>query len=374
MSYTISSRAARALTSLLKGQAKSSGVHYAAAAVSPDSFPLPFTVRWSAKENAGDGEWVIFLPTLTNLVYYGEEAISTITGITASQILPSGWYVIDNLSSSSATGVWLVLSVTSSATTAKIDPYPTTPAPANTTIYNIRVASIATDSTSGKKTVKQYLTSSISIGGGSGDPDNLTLSLIPSGETGAGKLQLKNAHTGQPTVANENIMQDIQNGSYGNSNLLVPVRAASGGSYQLIWRNLGSLATAVDDSSVEVSQNGGFARPVIKLKNWHDPSLAPAATTLAADLKLTASSSTDKVLIRDDSGNLKFKAIGHGLSPALDFTGNPQIVTDVEYGLYDNNYKFRITKRRLTIDQSNGTCELKLGNPTYSYIDTVQHL
>ena len=90
MGYTISSRAARALTSLLKGQANSSGVRRSSAAVSPDSFPLPFTVRWSARENAGDGEWVIFLPTLANLVYYGEEAISTITGVTASQILPSG--------------------------------------------------------------------------------------------------------------------------------------------------------------------------------------------------------------------------------------------------------------------------------------------
>ncbi|MBR0196925.1 MAG: hypothetical protein IJQ34_02215 [Kiritimatiellae bacterium] len=372
MGYTISSRAARALTSLLKGQANSSGVRRSSAAVSPDSFPLPFTVRWSARENAGDGEWVIFLPTLANLVYYGEEAISTITGVTASQILPSGWYVIDNLSSTSASGVWLVISVTSSATTAKIDAYPTTPAPANTTVYNIRVASIATDSTSGKKTVKQYLASAISLGGGSGDPDNLTLSLIPSGETGAGKLQLKDAHSGRPSVSGANLMADIQQGAYVNSNMLIPVRVQSSSGYELQWRAIGSLASAVDNISIEVNDDGAggstFPEPVIKLKNWHDPSLALASTTLAEDLKLTASGSYDKILVRDSSGKLKFKEIGLGLSPALD--GEPQIVTDVEYGYFNNSYCFRITKKKLYI---NGAT-LSLKDPSYSYINTVQHL
>ena len=166
--YVITERARRALSALLRGSnGNTGGSAGGPAAVSFDAFPLPFTVRWSAKESA----WVIWLPDPAGLLLV-EDSAETITGITASQNLPAGWYTIDALGSSS-TSIYLVITKTEASGTT----------PASTTVelldsagsastgekvYNLLVAAIATNATTGAKTVKQYLSSAVTIGGGGG--------------------------------------------------------------------------------------------------------------------------------------------------------------------------------------------------------------
>ena len=130
----------------------------------PDK-PLPYEVRWSASETSS-GAWVIWLPDLAHLVSYGDTSISTIIGVSAAQNLPSGWYTVSGLASSS-TAVYLVVAVTDATGVATAEIAPTTALPATgETVYNLVIANLATDSSTGAKSVKQLITSAVNLGGG----------------------------------------------------------------------------------------------------------------------------------------------------------------------------------------------------------------
>lgn len=161
MAYVLTSKAVRALSGLLRGKPGNTGVALGLSAAVPDEFALPFTVRWSAKEAA----WVVWLPNLSGLVLVDGTA-ATITGVTAAQNLPTGWYTIDGASSAS-TSVYLVVTVTSSATTAALSTSAGSAA-TGSTVYNLLAATMATDATTGARSVKQFLASAVAIGGGSG--------------------------------------------------------------------------------------------------------------------------------------------------------------------------------------------------------------
>lgn len=155
--YVLTGKAVDKLKQLTRGRAGSALRPGAdAGTISPDEFALPFTVRWSAKEDA----WVIWLPSTTQLVKVNGSNVS-IGGITAAQELPAGWYTIDSWSSS---GVSVFCNITiTDATGAVSAEIAGTAASASTgkTVYPVRLAILTTNATTGKRTVKQLVTSAI---------------------------------------------------------------------------------------------------------------------------------------------------------------------------------------------------------------------
>jgi hypothetical protein len=191
-----------AVAKLRRAIAPRSGNTGAAAAsgrpIDPDKFPPPFTVRWSASANDGAGAWLIWLPDLGNLVALGDAYISTIGGVTAADNLPAGWYTIDAADGQSEE-VYLVVTVTDSTGAAEAELSETEgQATTGETVYNVKVAAMATDAETGARSVKQYVDSVVTFGGG-GDtvtPDDVSTEFIPDPEEGEestgdeGKLQI----------------------------------------------------------------------------------------------------------------------------------------------------------------------------------------
>lgn len=167
MDYVLTGKAARGLARILRGnRGNTGGGGTAYGVISPDDYALPFAVRWSAKESA----WVIWLPSLAALVCVDGAAV-TITGVAAAQNLPAGWYTVTGLQATD-TAVYLNITIpdagqTGVTTTAELSASPASSSTGNK-VYPLTVATLATDATSGAKTVKQCLTSAVTIGGGAG--------------------------------------------------------------------------------------------------------------------------------------------------------------------------------------------------------------
>ena len=167
MDYVLTGKAARGLAALLRGRrGNTGGGGTAYATISPDAFALPFAVRWSATEN----NWVVWLPDPAALVYVDSDPV-TITGATAAQNLAAGWYTVSGVSASS-TAIYLNITIpdagqTGVTTTAELSASPASSSTGNK-VYSLTVATLATDATTGAKSVKQSLTSAVVIGGGGG--------------------------------------------------------------------------------------------------------------------------------------------------------------------------------------------------------------
>ena len=173
MGYLLSAKAVRALTPLVRGKMTSTGVDYSASPVDADKYPLPFALRWSAEES----NWVIWLPDIAKLVYMGGQAY-TITGVTAAQHLPQGYYTIDSIttggSPASTQTVYLEIRILSQSSGQGTTPTTTitvnivdTPVPPATgeQVYSLLLANIAHNVTTDTFTVKQFFTSTVFIGG-----------------------------------------------------------------------------------------------------------------------------------------------------------------------------------------------------------------
>lgn len=158
----------RAITPRLgDGSTPSSGP----ATISPDTYPAPFTVRWAASlaapesspgaGDATDGEWIIYLPT-AGLVKVGATDVNITSALTAAGgIYPSGWYkLLDDQDApilSRTTGGTLYLNVTN--TTGSFS--------SSAVSSSVKIATASVDSTTGARTVKQFVCSSLVIGAGS---------------------------------------------------------------------------------------------------------------------------------------------------------------------------------------------------------------
>ena len=255
--YVLSPRAVRTLRQLVRGSATTTGSTYAPASISADEFAAPFTVRWSAAEDDGAGAWCIWLPALSGLVYYADTAISSISGVTACQELTTGWYTISDASASDTT-VYLVVTVVESTgvATAEIS----TSAGSATTgerVYNITVATMATDSATGAVSVKQYTDSVVTLGGEGGGstvvPDDKSTEYIhtPSGQTpGAdeGKLQIKGWKTGTP-ASSTSLASDI---FWEYTNEALVARDLTDGT--LRYKPIGDLATLLGSQVSKANQ------------------------------------------------------------------------------------------------------------------------
>ena len=254
--YVLTQSAVRKLRGALSTTPGGTGAGGAPSSVSPDTFAAPFTVRWSASENSGSGAWVIWIPDAASLVMY-DSSYLTPTGVTASQILPGGWYTMDDVSASDDE-VWLVVHIPDDSQSGSGTPASPSAEISNaegqaTTgekVANILIAEMEVDQTTSAKRVKQFVDSAVIIGaGGEGDtvtPDGYSVEYIttPSGSTpGAdeGELQIKGWKTGTPV--GQNLVNCLQNpNTSGVDRMLIPYRLEQpNGKAKLFYMPLGPL-------------------------------------------------------------------------------------------------------------------------------------
>lgn len=169
--YVLTPRAVRALKRIVRGDAETTPTGYGSATISPDGFPPPFTVRWSAAENSDSGAWLIWLPG-TSLLMWDDSALDIITPLTAATNYPSGWYKIAD-TILPATGGTLHLHVT--------PPNGTTPASAawsgasgSAGVIDIPICNATRDATTGKVLVKPYVDSALVLASGYGSGGGLS--------------------------------------------------------------------------------------------------------------------------------------------------------------------------------------------------------
>ena len=232
--YVLSPKAVRALIPLVRGPSNTQGTSAGGAgSVSYDGFPLPFAVSWSATA----GNWVVWLPSLSTLVYVDSSPV-TITGGSAAQNLPSGYYTVSGLSSSS-TSLYLNITIpdpdqTGATTTAALSASAASSSTGNT-VYSLTVATMATDANSDAKAVKQCLTSVVTIGG-AGEKRELDETSID--ENTNDEVEIKGWETGAP--AETNSIGDILdgNGGTGEDAEQLICRQADG---TLVYREIGTV-------------------------------------------------------------------------------------------------------------------------------------
>lgn len=214
MAYVISQKAARALTRIIRGAADATAPTYRPATISPDSFPPPFTVRWSQSESSGEGAWVIWLPDTSQLVMYDTDYI-TPSGITATSALPSGWYKISGMQGD-AEELWLVAHIPGpDATGSPSAEFSDSEGQATTgeSVINLLIAQMETDDDTEAKRVKQYVDSAVVLGGGSGGGESsVTLDNVSTDYNDNDEVQIKDWDTGTP-AATTTIAQDINDGN-----------------------------------------------------------------------------------------------------------------------------------------------------------------
>lgn len=173
MKYVLTDAAVRKLRGVLAPRSGNTGAGGAAASVSPDDFPPPFTVRWSQSEGSGQGAWVIWLPMNTggNHVYIGRERRS-IGNLSAAQTLPAGWYILGMLSANYSGSLWLNASKAKEAGHTESTFLATTgqgDGSGNMYWYAAIVARIDYDSQTGARRVKQLIDSTVTFGANIGD-------------------------------------------------------------------------------------------------------------------------------------------------------------------------------------------------------------
>lgn len=256
MNYVLSPAAVRKLRRAIAANPGNTGASVAPSPVSVDDYPPPFTVRWSSSETSG-GTWLIWLPDRSKLVVYDGTYINTISGVTAAQNFPSGYYTVNALRASS-TNVYLNVTVTEStgAATAALADSPAS-ASSGEKVYSILVATMATDQTKGTKSVKQFVDSAIIIGGEGGEsvvPDDKSTEFIPDPPSGTqptgdeGKLQIKGWKTGTP-ASTTSLASDI-NWEYTTEALVA--RDLTDGT--LRYKPIGDLATLLGSKVSKANQ------------------------------------------------------------------------------------------------------------------------
>ena len=183
MAYVISQKAARALTRLVRGSSDATAPTYSPAAISPDVFPPPFTVRWSQSEKSGQGAWVIWLPYMPlsaggtpaygPLLIVGNKYVDFLQGTAAlspAQTLPTGWFVLRNNAEGGAVYMNILVPTFWSAagyvTAAILTTPDSTPAGQDDYLhFSVLIATMTTDEDTGAKQVRQAVDSTIIVEG-----------------------------------------------------------------------------------------------------------------------------------------------------------------------------------------------------------------
>ena len=235
MKYVLTDAAVRKLRGVLAPRSGNTGAGGAAASVSPDDFPPPFTVRWAQSENNGSGAWVIWLNSAsTHGLVMVDGALKAIThGITAATGLPTGWFTMDDVAPL-VTRVWLcygkpkgtaseVLRITNSGLIED----------ANYVYTSVCDATMSINTATGERRVRQRVRSVVTLTSG-GDVNLDDVSTDYNGNT---EVQIKDWDTGTPASATT-IAQDIHDGNT-TAQGAVPERTTGGA---LQYKKPGTLA------------------------------------------------------------------------------------------------------------------------------------
>ena len=167
--YYLGEAGVRKLRAIMNGRGESGAVRGSVPGLAlEDDFAHPFTVQWAA--SAGDsGAWIIWLPSTDLLVVYGEPVDLTADLEPAGGDYPSGWYVIDDEILSAEDGGSLNLKVKESESEgARFEAEfvgDDDSGDEDEDALTIAVASCSVDSTSGGRSVRQYVSSELVIGG-----------------------------------------------------------------------------------------------------------------------------------------------------------------------------------------------------------------
>ena len=237
MAYVISPKAARALTRLVRGSSDATAPTYKPAAISPDDFPPPFTVRWAQSENNRSGAWVIWLNSgSTHGLVLVDGALKAIThGITAATELPAGWFTMDEVAPL-VTRVWLcygkpkgtapeVLRITNSGLIEDV----------NYVYTSVCVATMSINTATGERRVRQRVRSVVTLTSGGGG--SVTLDDVSTDYNDDAEVQIKDWDTGTP-ASTTTIAQDIHDGNTTAQGTVVE-RTTSG---ELKYKKPGTLA------------------------------------------------------------------------------------------------------------------------------------
>lgn len=244
--YVLTPSAVRKLRGALAATPGNSGAAGAPSPVDIDDFPPPFTVRWSASANRGAGAWVIWLPDRSKLIYVSNSYQSSfINQLNQEASLPTGWYRFTRIAATD-TAVWLnIMIYTSTGTvTPSFTPSPTSP-PTGFTGISLLVATMSSNATTGAKTVKQFIDSTVVISSTGGSVGSVTLDDVSTDWNSGNQVQVKDWETGTPASATT-IAQDIAaGGGYGT----LVERDTNGA---LAYKGCGTLAQLLG-SSVSIS-------------------------------------------------------------------------------------------------------------------------
>lgn len=163
--YVLGPSAARKVKALLGGAGKVTRREGAASALAFDAdYPAPFAVQWAQSAKEGEGAWIIWLP--------GEKLVVTAVGpLDPAKNLTAvggdyleGWYLLDDTMIDKDKGgtLYLCIALGKSETATFAD----SPAGASTEEYDVEICTASVNSTTGERTVKQFVSSAIVLGTG----------------------------------------------------------------------------------------------------------------------------------------------------------------------------------------------------------------
>lgn len=128
-------------------------------------YALPFAVQWAQSAASGDGSWIIWLPG-SALVVTPDGDVNPASALTAvGGEYPAGWYLLTDAMLSRQNGGTLYLNVTLGSTPAAA--FASSASSASNT-FAISICTASVDSTTGERSVKQFVTSELVVGGGEG--------------------------------------------------------------------------------------------------------------------------------------------------------------------------------------------------------------
>lgn len=171
--YVLGPNAARKLKALL---AKSDGVSRrptgSSAFASDLEYAAPFTVKWAASANGGEGAWIIWLPGDGLLVLRGEKVDLSADLEEAGGDYPEGWYVIgDDVLSGDGGDLYLKISLADDESSEGDDSDDESVAEFvgeddddDSESLCIAVASCEVDAENGSRLIRQFVDSALVIG------------------------------------------------------------------------------------------------------------------------------------------------------------------------------------------------------------------
>ncbi len=166
--YVLGPAGARKLRALFNGRGVSGSVRGDAVPLAlEDEFALPYEVKWAQSAASGEGSWIIWLPS-DKLVVLPSGTVNPAASLTAAGgDYPVGWYVLTDAMLDRDEGGTLYLNVTLGDSPSAV--FSSSAAADSADEFDVPICSASVNSETGERTVKQFVTSAIALGGSGGD-------------------------------------------------------------------------------------------------------------------------------------------------------------------------------------------------------------